>query len=220
MGAFVKHVVYGNIATAGSWSISVEQDVGTGVVTIASLASAATAVRSAAVGQLLGGTNSLATLFSDHVSIVGCKSYLYANYNDLRATAVGESPAAASGGSSTPSLPPQVAVCVTKLTGRAGASGRGRLFLPLLALPLAGGDFQFAPANATRIAAAVSGFLAAVNTNANPSGTASPVSVISRSKNAAYPISGVRCDSLMDTIRARRDKLVPTTRAVSNLPVG
>lgn len=98
--------------------------------------------------------------------------------------------------------PPQLALCVTLLTGRAGASGKGRFYLPMPAVVPSLDDRRLteADANAWRNRA--------INLVQDLNGSIGFGSVVVAStKGYLSPVTHVRVGRAVDTIRSRRGKL-------------
>lgn len=104
-------------------------------------------------------------------------------------------------GSATPAYPTQVALVASLVTNRAGATGKGRIFLPMPALAL-DSALSLTEANAVSVANAVTDFLS--DLNALGSGTVSVVS----SKGYTSPVTGVKVGRIVDTMRSRRERRV------------
>ncbi len=104
-----------------------------------------------------------------------------------------------------PVYPPQVALCVSLLTGRRGATGRGRFYLPA---PVSEVDTQglITAAEANTIATSCRDFLNALgNQPGVDPGNLRPC--VSSSKGYNTPVTGVRVGRVLDTIRSRRNAL-------------
>lgn len=99
-------------------------------------------------------------------------------------------------------LPDQIAVVASTRTGLAGRSYRGRMYLPLNGLVIQPtGQLSQTQVDAIRTytTALLSACLA---------GSLTPV-IVSATQSSAVPITTVVVDSVMDTQRRRRNKLVP-----------
>ena len=111
-------------------------------------------------------------------------------------------------GTGTPVMPNQCAVVASLRTGRSGQSYRGRMYLPLLksGLGLNGEMDTFEP---QAVSDAVATCISAIG--AGPG----PVAVVSVTQSSAVPVTSVEVDSIIDTQRRRRNKLLPSTVATS-----
>jgi hypothetical protein len=94
--------------------------------------------------------------------------------------------------------PPQTALVVSLVTGRAGPTGKGRFYLPPVGFALQTTDFMLSESNRTTVLTAVQGFLNAVVTTVGM-----PLSVFS-SKNYSSPVTGVKIGRTLDSQRSRR----------------
>lgn len=110
----------------------------------------------------------------------------------------------AAGSSSTLALPNQVATVVTLLTGRPGRSYRGRTYLPPVHTAAMLGTNQLSTANATTLANAYAGYLQGVH----DSSSGAPAVVSSSKLGAMTLINAVQVDTVFDTQRRRRNKVV------------
>jgi hypothetical protein len=113
-------------------------------------------------------------------------------------------------GTTSLTVPPEVALVASLRTARPGASGRGRSYFPLLAPDLQG-DGKVRAACCTAVAASYSALLSAINAH-DFGGSGSTItnltaSVVSRTLIATFPITRVDVDSRMDSQRRRQDKL-------------
>lgn len=103
--------------------------------------------------------------------------------------------------------PNQTALVATLLTPKAGRSGKGRIYLPMLAL---GGllDDRMTGATQSDLAQQMSGFLSAMNQISTP--TAGPFRIAVQSRKGAgipAPVTGVSIGDVLDTQRRRRNKV-------------
>lgn len=98
--------------------------------------------------------------------------------------------------------PPHVAVVASLTTARAGASGKGRIFLPPTVHPVVNTDFLLSAAHATSIRDSVAQFLQTLD---GPAGL--PIHVMS-SKGFSSKVTGVRVGRALDTQRSRRRSLL------------
>lgn len=98
--------------------------------------------------------------------------------------------------------PPQLAVCVSLITPRRGATGKGRLFLPMPGLVPSLLDRRLSAQDAGQIAGNMRNLVSDLN---GLLGFGS-VSVVS-SKGFVSPVTEVKVGRTVDTIRSRRNRL-------------
>lgn len=118
------------------------------------------------------------------------------------------------GGGGVPNHPFQVAQVVTLETARAGATGRGRMYLPT-PTPVVDGEGLVAPTVATATATALKTLFDGVNAAMRAGGSPSPQRVVVASQGSIKqgqvpvntPVTGVRVGRVLDTIRTRRNNL-------------
>lgn len=163
------------------------------------------------------------TIPTDITGLISTESFWTSLRVELRTAnfqlmGVGEnsySPALKGTGPST--HPPQTAVVASLRTALPGRSGRGRLYLPATGLGLQS-TLQMTETQATNIATAVKTWvsdLAATATAAYPApGPLHLFVVHSKKNNTAQDVSAIQVDTVLDSQRRRRDKLVGTRREV------
>lgn len=105
------------------------------------------------------------------------------------------------GAGTTVGLPLQTALVVSLETARAGATGRGRFFLPFPAKAIDQWNKRLSPEDAADVAARAKAFLngLAQVTTYGP--------VVASSKGYLTPVTGVRVGRVPDTMRSRREDL-------------
>lgn len=109
-------------------------------------------------------------------------------------------------------LPNQCAIVVSLMTGTAGRAGKGRIYLPLLAVPVnANGRFGVPDTLLTAFGA----FLDGVNTDwaAVPETTTSRLTVESKTNAVTSKITGFRVGDVIDTQRRRRSAIPEAYRS-------
>jgi len=109
--------------------------------------------------------------------------------------------AADAGSSSTGTCPPQLAICVSKITGFAGSRNRGRMFLPtpdVSALTTLG---RLSATARTNLAAGITAWKNSLI------GDGFTPCLVSASQNANVIITTLRIGDVLDTIRNRRGSL-------------
>lgn len=104
------------------------------------------------------------------------------------------------------SLPPQIATVVSIESGVPGRSNRGRSYLPPLANAVLQANSQLASSACTQLANSFAAMLTSMNAVTDPDCT---VVIGSSTKGATVPVNAVRVDSILDTQRRRRNKIVP-----------
>lgn len=132
------------------------------------------------------------------------------------ASIVGASTQGASPGSGSPNLPPQCAIVVTLLTGLAGKSFKGRVYMPNRTAIVAA-DGNLPTATVTALAVTASNWLSLFRTRSVGGERLTGVVSGAQGPNA---ITAVAVDSVVDTQRRRRDKVVAAARPVRPLVVG
>lgn len=122
-----------------------------------------------------------------------------------------ESGVTAGGSSGSAVYPPQCSMVVSLMTARAGATGKGRIFLPP---PSANVDstagFLIPASDATAIRDEARNLIVALNALVGL-----PIAVVS-SKGYASEVTGVKCGRVIDTQRSRRHRM-PETYSVRTL---
>jgi hypothetical protein len=105
----------------------------------------------------------------------------------------------AAGAKGAINAPPQLAVCVSLVTGRAGASGKGRFFLPMVGFAPSLTDRRLTAADCGEVANAARDFVQDVNAITGFGGV-----VVASTKGYLSPVTAVRVGRAIDTIRSRR----------------
>lgn len=124
-------------------------------------------------------------------------------------------PTVAPGSGNPAKMPNQNAVVVSLITGRAGRTGKGRVYVPLLAAGLQG-DGRRSEADSQATAAGFAAFLTQLNVEI--AGSLLDMGVQSQKASpSGSKVTSVRVGRVIDTQRRRRDSLVEayTTAAVS-----
>lgn len=105
-------------------------------------------------------------------------------------------------------LPNQVCAVASLRTGLPGRARRGRMYLPVLGT-VSSASGQCQDGNLGLLSQGLATFFGTFNTHAW-----GKVSVMSASTSDMYQVSEVQIDSVLDTQRRRRDKLVPLNRNI------
>jgi hypothetical protein len=148
-------------------------------------------------------TTNLRPVHMPHVILTGVQVAMVREDGTWEKTTAGayvrtELAANVAGGTASGTVYPyQVATCVTLTTARAGATGRGRFFLPAPYYTVGAGDGLLPAANASSIALAAKNFLNALVPTTGPIGVYS-------SKGYSSTVTGVRVGRALDTQRRRR----------------
>lgn len=110
---------------------------------------------------------------------------------------------AGTGGSAV--YPLQTSLCVSLVTDRAGASGKGRFFLPMPTYQINGTDFRLSAADVATAGGRAVALLQNVGVvlSGTATGPAGPPVVVS-SKGFTTPVNAVRVGRVLDTMRSRR----------------
>lgn len=106
------------------------------------------------------------------------------------------------GGAASTALPLQCALVVSLGTARAGASGKGRVFLPMPGYTPTPADKLLSIVQVEAVAAAAKEFLDTINT-----GFGGGAVVVASSKGYLTPVTHVRVGRVIDTLRSRRSAL-------------
>lgn len=105
-------------------------------------------------------------------------------------------------------LPNQVCAVASLRTGLPGRARRGRMYLPVLGT-VSSASGQCTDGNLNLLSQGLATFFGSFNTLAW-----GKVSVMSASTSDLYQVTEVQIDSVLDTQRRRRDKLVPINRNI------
>lgn len=103
-------------------------------------------------------------------------------------------------------LPIQTALAVSLMTPRAGATGRGRIFLPFIHRPVQAGAFTLQDVHTQSVADGVRALIVAIN-GFGAGGDFGPFVTVASSKGYETRVTGVRVGNVLDTMRSRRNGL-------------
>jgi hypothetical protein len=208
----VPHIVlaaHGNIGSGETWSCTLRTtlvEAGVPQADLSTLAAAAAAAWKTAVTSMNGwpATVGLSGVTARSVDSRGITTTL------AEGTAI--APAIGAG---SQTLPNQCATVVTLLTARAGRTGKGRIYLPLLGLALVTTSGLIAPASVTDIASGTRNLIVSLNTALAALATAPKIAVQSKTSSAQSPgeytgaaITSVKVGNVVDTQQRRRASLV------------
>lgn len=175
-----------------------------------------TAFNTNAWSTTASGSAQLKSIASSSANLDKVRTYYYPGSATVAAV-VGESTQTSIPGTGGRTQPAQSAIVCSLLTGLAGRSNRGRVYLPNGTTPT-DANGTFSTSLAAPIAQSLANFLSAIRTASAFGGTIVPI--VDSSTGADYPITVVRCDNVTDTQRRRRDKITPTVTAAVSLIVG
>jgi len=160
----------------------------------------------------------LAVYNSTQTNVDSVRAYFYPTGSSV-ASVVGVSTGAAAAGSQSSGVAgaPQLSIVATLENGNAGRQNRGRMYLPVVAPAIQFTTLQLSGSDATAWATSVANYLSAARTVAFGD-EAFTVPIVSE-LTATTPITAVSVDTVMDTQRRRRDKIIGT-RSRATLVVG
>lgn len=211
----------GRVAASQRWTIGIRANYTgptgqpTGAALSAACAQLYTDFTNAAWATSASGTTNLASVAGSASTFDIVRGYWYdAGTGPAVVAGVGQGTAQPGTGSSN--LPPQCAIVATLLTGLAGRSARGRVYIPNRTV-IVDASGNFPTATASGIATSMANFLSLMRTRSV--GTSLLVPVV-QGRNQVNPITAVAVDTIVDTQRRRRDKVVAVARPTVNLIVG
>lgn len=219
----IRMVLGGTINSAQTWSTSFWFEYSNGSAPIPSAEDTADGL--AHSDDLDGFVDAWWTIINPmtgvHVPLTSVKYYVYGE--DPAVPVLGQRQSVIPNPSTVGSaLPPEVAVVASLLTSKPGASFRGRVYLPLIALTTTGLG-MLDPAKATIIADATAALLTSINQHDfAPSGSVWKAhlnsAVFSNTKSVMTRINRVVVDTRFDSQRRREHKLpgVPLQSTVSD----
>lgn len=218
---YAKITIGGQLAGAQRWSVGISlapQGAGEPSMSPAQAGAFATQLftdfNTTAWSTTTTGATALKDLLGTQGTLDKVRFYLYGNQS--QAQIIGESTNTAVAGTGSVKCPPQIALVATLLTGLAGASYRGRIYLPCLTYS-ADGSGNIATGIPALVATSLANFFSVVRTRT--AGGANWIPAVSGAAGS-NPVSAVRVDNVLDTQRRRRDKIVPTARGAANVIVG
>lgn len=215
--AIGRLVVGGLIQGVQGWSYGITLDIGnsgTGADAQAFAVQAYTDFLTSAWNTTSPGAVALKSLMTSGDQVTGVRFYDYPALGSP-ARVVGASTAGSQAGTGSNYQAPQVAVVASLLTGLAGRSNRGRIYIPYT-----GGQVNATLRLSTTpsaIATTVANWLSLLRTRTY---AGSPVTPIVASATGSRPqIQTVRVDNVLDTQRRRRDKILSTNTGSAALIV-
>jgi hypothetical protein len=204
----VKCVISGTLPSGEIFAFGFQMD-GSGISGQLALTQLLGVVSGSLTGNFL--TTAVKALFGTGVVFTTVSLYYY-NGGSTAALQAQNSGINTPGTSAAAQLPDQCALVVSLLTGIPGRTKRGRLYLPPMSAGLMNGNGQLSSATCTTVAAAMAAFFNGIRTSANG---AQPV-VASATAGTKTPLTSVRVDSIVDTQRRRRNKIIPAASIVNN----
>lgn len=124
-------------------------------------------------------------------------------------------------GNTPANKPNQTAVVLGLRTPYPGASNRGRLYWPALAIAMGSGTGKIASASVTALSTQAAAYLAAIGdalTGVFPDGDTEMLSVYSRTKGSARHVTQIWVGDVFDTQRRRRDAIVESYVPTNYVP--
>jgi len=148
---------------------------------------------------------------------VGVRAYFYPAGQATPDFTADHSAAAVVGTASAANNHPyQVAIVCSLRSQSPSRSGRGRMYLPLSAIPMTV-QGQYSSAHPGSIGSTMKTFFDAVNAGAILAGASYVVSVASQSTASLKTVTSIVTDSVPDIQRRRANKLTPSTVDIRNL---
>jgi hypothetical protein len=162
-------------------------------------------------------SSSFWNVFKSHtpssVTLTAVIVYSYPN-GGTQAQFIGQSagtPLAGTG--ATTALPNQVSMCMSLLTGQAGRSYRGRMYLP----PLLGAEVTATGLWVTTTAASIANVWGVKFTNFNAASGFGKVAVVSQKRTSATQVLQLRIDYRPDVQRRRANRMTNIGSTVANV---
>lgn len=213
----IRVVLGGQVSPQDVWSISLWFTIGelAGTPTQAQANTIATAMLSSFHTNFwaaAGVTSSISPL----TSLSSCTAYFYDGTSSAAGTQGTAVQTVQPGSGST--SPAYVALAASLITGRAGRSGKGRVFLPMTGLSISATTMQVTSvvAIANAFKAALAGMVASFTVGG---GSVTTVAcVYSRKLNQLNSIDAISVDSLPDTQHGRTNKATAAAKSVIAFP--
>lgn len=163
--------------------------------------------------------DSALSIWRNALSTAGAFGYAIAQFYDADNVLTLQSVPQAIGvtGLGTPSKPPQTAIVVSLLTGRPGASYRGRVYIPAMGGGMDNTLKVDTPTDTQDLADQTAEFLSDMANEAAGLGANIAPGVYSPTKDVVTPVTGVRVGDVFDTQRRRRNQLTEFY-AIADLP--
>lgn len=220
--ARVKLTLGGRLVGAQRWSVGVNLDAADTPPLAADLSAFATQAftdfNTAAWSTATSGATALRALASSSATLDQVRAYYYPDGSAV-ATRIGASTNSAVAGTGSITVPPQCSLVVSTLTGVAGRSNHGRMYLPCLSVSVGTTTGLMTAPTTAAVATSVANWLSLLRTRAIAGG-APLTPIVSSTTGLSYIITAVRCDDVIDTQRRRRDKVAASSTSSVNLIVG
>lgn len=201
----VRVTVEGTALTGEVWSVN--PCFGIGDFSFATPTFAQANAAAAAIAALTPGSQLLAAM-STGLRITGAR--VEVRKFDGTLDVVGEATRSSSlPGTGAPVHPPQIAMCHSLRTARAGASYRGRLYWPGVGLTIQSTDFRVSSATQDSLLSDLKTYLTSFEGAINTAFVETGASLVvwSRKDAALEAVNALSVGNVLDTQRRRRDKL-------------
>lgn len=201
----IKWTMGGTISTSQTWSFGVWSAVATvGTPTSSTLDTALGVVASSfdSFWNVIKTKNAAAVVYNQ------LRAYYYPS-GSTSATLISQLARTASAGTGGGNQSPRTCLVVTLLTGAAGRTRKGRIYIPYTA-DTVGTNLQAPTTTCDALANGANSLSTALNSASLGSvwGNA-PWNVRSEKTGTTHPVLQFRCDSLIDSQRRREDKILP-----------
>jgi hypothetical protein len=203
MADLIKVSIQGQLPNGEVWSINPVWRLNTHPVsvTVTQCQAIVTAVNNIVVPTAVRNIMSSQTTFN------GCRVEARAATGELESLAEGVRAAAVAGSGANPH-PFQTSLVVSLRSPLAGASGRGRLYLPATGMQIATTSLRPPPADMTSIASGTKTYLAAIQTAVTSQVPDSILGVWSRTLATVLGVTRIQIGDVLDVQRRRRDSQV------------
>lgn len=205
----LKLTMGGGLPANEQWQVGFWFDMQTTTgINAQNLAAWLNSIQTGILAQWVGTLRSYAGTGSSYNSLRG----YYYGAGDTTARIVAAATAFSSPGQGGQTMPNQVAIVASLLSGQAGRNARGRVYWPLLAASLS--NDSLAQSDCSAIAGATASILAAARQVSLGGGNPLPAVLPN------VPVLNVRVDGVPDTQRRRRRSVLATVSATAAVPVG
>jgi hypothetical protein len=210
MADLIKVSIQGQMPGGEVWSINpvYRMNVQGQAVTVTQLQAIVTAVNAIAV------PTTLRAVFNTSTTITGCRVEARSNTGVLQALAEGTR-ATATSGTGGNDHPYQNALVVSLRSPLAGASGRGRLYLPATGIPIINTTLR---PSSTIVGQSLTGakqYLQAIQTAVTGQVTDCILAVWSRKLSTTLGVTRIQMGDVLDTQRRRRDAVIENISELS-----
>lgn len=153
-------------------------------------------------------------IFNLTTGVTGCRVEARTNEGVLEGLAEGTRPSTVFG-QGTADHPYQNALVLSLRSPLAGASGRGRLYIPATGLALNGPTLRPTAATITSVLAGTKGYLQAIGTAVTAQVTDTILAVWSRKLTTTLGVTRIQMGDIVDTQRRRRDQVIENYQELS-----